>query len=291
MNIRDLKYLIALAQHGHFGTAAKRCFDSQPALSMQIKKLEEDLGVQLFERGPKTLSPTDIGQHIIGLAHQVLNLVDEMYKTAESNDPYAGELKVGIFPTLGPYLLPRIIPALKISFPKLKIYLIEEKTPVLVEKLMLGEIHAAFLAEPFKPYEGLSGEFLFQEEFLLAVPSDHPFSQAETVSLPQLQDLPLMLLSEGHCLREQALSVCQHAAATEFQSFQATSLETLRHMVAMGLGSTLMPKLACLPTHNVCYLPFAAPQSTRSILLYGKKESSKHVLLKSIAEEIKRTLA
>lgn len=291
MNIRDLKYLIALADHNHFGKAADACFVSQPALSMQIKKLEEELGVKLLERTNKSVLLTDSGISIVEKARQVLHHVNDMREIAASaKDPYSGELKMGIFPTLAPYLLPHIIPQLSKMFPKLSLYLVEEPTALLVEKLKQGKLHAAFLASPVSEINFKNAP-LFEEEFLLAVPNAHSLSKRKIIKQEELSNKELLLLDEGHCLREQALSVCQMVNASENQSFRATGLETLRYMVASGVGITLIPKLACSPGNNISYIPFASPKPTRSIALFWRASSVKQIVLQEIANVVKKILA
>ncbi|EKD72964.1 MAG: LysR protein, partial [uncultured bacterium] len=244
MNTRDLKYLIALSDHHHFGKAAEACFISQPALSMQIKKLEETLGVKLLERTNKSVLLTDIGVTITERARQILNHVEEMRDVAKlAKDPYRGELKIGIIPTLSPYLLPLIIPSLAKKFPKIYFYLVEEKTAALIEKLKIGKLDVAILSLPVME-SGFSSSLLFEEEFLLAVPSAHPLAKRKIIRQDDLDKQNVLLLEEGHCMREQTLALCHKMHAAETQDFRATSLETLRHMVAAGNGVTLMPKLA-----------------------------------------------
>jgi LysR family hydrogen peroxide-inducible transcriptional activator len=290
MNIKDLKYLVALAEHKHFGKAAEKCFVSQPALSMQIQKLEELLGIKLIERSNKSVLITESGLNIVKRAQDILNQVEAVHELARSaKDPYAGELKIGIFPTLAPYLLPLIIPALVKKFSKLSFYLLEEKTAVLIDQLKLGKIHAAFLALPLAEKQ-LTTTHLFDEEFLLAVPKTHELAKAKIIMQKDLENKKLLLLEEGHCMREQALSFCQQLQATETQDFRATSLETLRHMVAAGVGMTLMPKFACHSAKNLAYIPFQSPKPLRSICLAWRNTSAKQALLNEVSQEIISTV-
>lgn len=290
MNIRDLKYLVALAEHQHFGKAADACFVSQPALSMQIKKLEDHLGIKLLERTNKSVLLTDHGLVISERAKQILNQVDEIFAIAKvSKDPYAGELKLGIFPTLAPYLLPQIIPTLSKKFPKLSLLLIEEKTATLIEKLKSGKLDAILIALPIIETNFFTVP-LFDEEFLLAIPNNHELAKRKTLRQQDLNHKNLLLLDEGHCLREQALTVCQKANASETQDFRATSLETLRHMVSAGVGITLMPKLACTPTDRITYVPFSTPKPMRTIGLVWRNGSAKQILLNEISVQIKQIL-
>ncbi|QDQ38906.1 DNA-binding transcriptional regulator OxyR [Legionella geestiana] len=286
MNVRDLKYLVALANHNHFGRAAEACFVSQPALSIQIKKLEESLGVLIIERTNKKFFFTEIGKLIVEQARDVLHRVETLQEIAkQSSDPCCGELHLGIIPTLAPYLLPLIIPEISILFPKLTLYLIEETTSKLLTKINEGEIDGALLALPVK--DNVSFRPVFDEEFVLALPLGHPLSKLKTVNFSDLENKTLILLEDGHCLREQALVVCHKAYATELKSFRATSLETLRHMVASGVGITLMPKLACRPNDGVCYIPFSSPVPRRTIGLIFRETTAKKNLMEQLAESIK----
>lgn len=290
MNIRNLKYLVSLVEHQHFGKAAEACFVSQPALSMQIQKLEEVLGIKLLERTNKSVLFTEDGLVIAERARNILNQVEEVREFAKlAKDPYSGKLKIGIFPTLAPYLLPLIIPTLSRKFPKLSFYLIEEQTALLTEKLKTGKLHAAFLALPITE-KNFTTTPLFDEEFLLAVPGSHSLAKLKTVKQNDLNSKTLLLLEEGHCMREQALALCQKSNANETHNFRATSLETLRHMVAAGVGMTLMPKLACNTTKNISYVPFNMPKPVRSICLAWRETSVKHQLLEEISNQIKNII-
>ena len=178
MNLRDLHYLVALAEHRHFGRAAEACFVSQPTLSTQIKKLEEELGVALVERAPRKVLLTEVGREIADRARDVINEVDQIKSIARrTRDPELGTVRLGIFPTLGPYLLPHAVPLIRRAFPKLELLLVEEKTEVVLQRLREGRLDAGILALPIHE-DSLHTEFLFEEPFLLAVPRHHPFSQA-----------------------------------------------------------------------------------------------------------------
>ena len=291
MKIRDLTYLVALIDHRHFGKAAEACFVSQPALSMQIKKLETHLGVQLLERTNKSVMLTPVGHEMGERARQVLSQVDEMKEIArQAADPHSGELKLGIFPTLAPYLLPHIAPLLAKKFPRLSLYLLEEQTALLMEKLKHGKIDAAILALPVQE-NNLNIVPLFTEEFMLAVPSQHVFAERDIIAQDELAGQHLLLLEDGHCLREQALSLCYRLQAKENQNFRATSLETLRHMVASGVGMTLIPRLACKKNDGVVYIPFKSPAPMREIGILWRNSAAKQQVLNEIATQIKNTMA
>jgi LysR family transcriptional regulator, hydrogen peroxide-inducible genes activator len=243
LNLRALGYLVALAETRHFGKAAERCFVSQPTLSAQLKKMEDQLGVQLVERG-QLVRLTDIGERIVERARRVIEEVREIEELARNfQDPLAGELRVGFIPTVGPYLLPHIAGPLRQHFPRLKLLLVEYQTHRLVQLLKSGELDVAILALPI-PTERLVTRTLYTETFQVALPSDHPLAKRRRLSLDDLDGETLLLLEDGHCLRDQALEACRFARVREAPDFRATSLETLRQMVAAGVGITLLPHLA-----------------------------------------------
>ncbi len=283
MNLRDLQYLIAVADLRSFNKAAEKCCVSQPALSNQIRKLEETLGVLLFERTNKRVMTTETGEQIVAAARRVLREVDNLHEIANSaQDPLAGRFRLGAFPTLSAYIFPALVPAITAAMPRLKWILIEEKTQVLLEKLHRGELDAALLALPVHD-EKLATQALFDDEFLLAVPPGHPLASKTHISQDDLQGHRLLLLEEGHCLRDQALSVCHLAGAEEEQDFRATSLETLRQMVKAGTGITFMPRMAIQPgEQGICYIPFAAPAPRRTIGLVWRKTSARQSAIREL---------
>ncbi|MDO4709693.1 MAG: LysR substrate-binding domain-containing protein [Pseudomonadota bacterium] len=294
MNLRDLKYLIALADHRHFGRAAEASFVSQPTLSTQIKKLEEELGVQLFERAPRKVMLTPVGQEIIQRARGIVAEVESMRELARrSQDPESGSLRLGAFPTLAPYFLPHAVPALQAALPRLELLLVEEKSDVLLAQLREGRIDATLIALPVHD-EQLHIAPLFDEPFWLATYHNGPLSAQTRVSLDELARHDLLLLEDGHCLREQALDVCRLSGARERPGFRATSLETLRQMVAAGAGITLLPALAVRPPvsqpEQLKLLPFQGEAPTRSIALIWRRSSALTPLLNQVASTL-RTLA
>ncbi len=289
MNLRDLRYLLALADHRHFGRAADASHVSQPTLSTQIRKLEEELGVTLVERAPRKVMLTEAGAEIAQRARHVIAEVEQMREIARrAHDPESGTLRLGLFPTLGPYLLPHVVGPLRQRFPKIELLLVEEKTEALLAQLRGGRIDAAVLALPFDD-EGLDHALLFDEPFVLAVPEQHALAKrrAKPLRLDDLHNEHLLLLEDGHCLREQALDVCQLAGANEKDGFRATSLETLRQMVAAGVGMTLLPVLAVKPPvppqPNLRLMPFAAPAPTRRVALFWRKSSARGAFLRGFA--------
>lgn len=292
MNLRDLRYLVALAEHKHFGRAADASFVSQPTLSTQIRKLEDELDVALVERTPRKILLTEVGREIATRARHVLDEVDQIKAIARrTKDPESGTLRLGIFPTLGPYLLPHVIPGLRARFPRLELLLIEEKSETLLQRLREGRIDAAVLALPLHD-DQLHADVLFDEPFLLAVPAPHRLSRHEALSLDDLEGESVLLLEDGHCLRDQALDVCQLAGANERDGFRATSLETLRQMVAANVGITLLPLLAVRPPvvqpETIHVLPFHGEAPSRRIALVWRKSSAMHGFLATLADELKR---
>lgn len=289
MNLRDLKYLVALADHKHFGRAAAACFVSQPTLSTQIKKLEDELGVSLVERAPRKVMLTPAGHEAADRARAIVAEVEQMKEAARrSRDPEAGTVRLGIFPTLGPYLLPHVIPSVRSRFPQLELLLVEEKSDVLLGRLRDGKLDAAILALPLAD-EQLHAEFLFEEPFVLAVPEGHQLGSRPLLQLDDLAQHRLLLLEDGHCLRDQALNVCQLAGAGEKSGFQATSLETLRQMVAANVGITLLPMLAVQPPvarpGNIQLLGFEGNNiPSRRIALVWRRSSAMSGFLKQLAQ-------
>ena len=287
MNLRDLHYLVALAEHRHFGRAAEACFVSQPTLSTQIKKLEDELGVALVERTPRKVLLTDVGSDIANRARDVLNEIEQIKGVARRTiDPESGTVRLGIFPTLGPYLLPHVVPMVRERFPRLELLLVEEKTETVLHRLREGKLDAGILALPIHD-DNLHTEFLFEEPFLLAVPQSHPLAKHPALKLNDLSDQSLLLLEDGHCLSDQALEVCHMAGAGEKSGFRATSLETLRQMVASNVGITLLPTLAVKPpvaqAPNLQLVEFSGHAPSRRIAMVWRKSSAMSGFLKQLA--------
>ncbi|MBD9478422.1 DNA-binding transcriptional regulator OxyR [Pseudoxanthomonas sp. PXM02] len=288
MNLRDLKYLVALADHKHFGRAAAACYVSQPTLSTQIKKLEDELGVPLVERAPRKVMLTPAGRDAADRARRIVAEVEQMKEAARrSQDPEAGTVRLGIFPTLGPYLLPHVVPRIRARFPHLELLLVEEKSDVLLSRLREGRLDAGLLALPVTD-DQLHTEFLFEEPFVLAVPESHPLARRDSLSLAELSQQQLLLLEDGHCLREQALDVCRLSGANEKSEFRATSLETLRQMVAADVGITLLPTLAVKPpvarSENIHLLGFSDSHPSRQIAMVWRKSSAMSDFLQQLAQ-------
>jgi len=247
MNLRDLKYIIAVAETRHFGKAAERCFVSQPTLSGQIKKLEEELGVAIFERTSRSVEITPVGLAILEHARQILEQADVIEQLAQAHqDPLAGPLRIGAIPTLSPYLMPLILLPIKDHYPQMQLVLSEELTDTLLQRLRNHEVDAALLATPVAEPD-LEILPLFDEPFWIAYPRDHPFYAKEKITRRDLESVNLLLLAEGHCLAKQAMDVChlkQRQEQGEMADLRAASLETLLQLVAAGFGCTLVPALA-----------------------------------------------
>ena len=294
MNLRDLRYLVALADERHFGRAAERCFVSQPTLSAQIRKLEEYLGVPLVERQPRRVKLTEAGEKIVERARRALQEADAIVEVAKTDrDPLAGHLKLALIPTVGPYLLPQVAGPLRRALPRLKLMLYEYQTAPLLEKLRAGEIDLGIIALPM-PTEGLETTTLYDEPFTLAVPASHPLAGRDKVKLEDLKDETLLLLEDGHCLRDHALSVCSRVRVNQEQDYRATSLETLRQMVAAGHGITLLPELAAeAPVGTARGLrikPFARPAPVRTIGAVWRKSTTRGKAIEAIVATVRAAM-
>lgn len=296
IKLKDLRYLVAVADERHFGRAADKCFVSQPTLSAQLKKLEQYLGVQLIERAPQHIRLTEAGEQIVARARRILEDSDAVVTLARAHrDPLAGVLRIALLPTIGPYLLPRVSQLVRKALPRLELRLYEYQTAPMLEKLQLGEIDMGVLALPVDT-EGLDCRELYAEPFIVAVPDHHRLAKRDTVRVEDLQGEPLLLLEDGHCLRDQALEVCSRIGPNEKQDFRATSLETLRQMVATGAGVTLLPELATRGAYGhakgVANRPFARPAPVRRVGAVWRRSSARlqaiEALCKVIAEHAKR---
>ena len=245
MKLQDLRYLVALYDAGHFGRAAFACHVSQPTLSTQIKKLEEQLGVTLFERTNRSVRVTDVGEEVVARARQILTDVEAIVGVGRRvSAPLVGSFSLGVIPTLGPYLLPWFVPALTKQFRELRLAVQESLTDVLLERLTAHRLDAALVALPV-PDERVETLPLFDEPFWFAEPEGRNATRAGVMTEAELRGQPLLLLEEGHCLRDQALAICKATDRESHGDFSATSLETIRQMVATGMGTTLLPAMAC----------------------------------------------
>lgn len=290
IKLKDLRYLIAVADTGHFGRAADRCFVSQPTLSAQLKKLEDYLGVPLVERQPRKALLTPAGAEIVIRARRIVEATEEVVEIAQAHrEPLAGRLRIAFLPTIGPYLLPVIAPKLRKQLPRLELMLYEYQTAPMLERLRNGEIDMGVLALPVD-MDGLAAKPLYDEPFTIAAPANHPLADRKQVKLEDLRGVTLLLLEDGHCLRDQALDVCNRIDVHEKQDFRATSIETLRQMVAAGAGVTLMPELATRGGHaaprGLVFRPFAKPAPTRRIGAIWRRSSPRRVAIEAVNQVI-----
>lgn len=293
IKIRELEYLDAIERFKHFGKAAEACHVSQPTLSGQIIKLEEQLGVTLIERHRRNIMLTPAGSQLLVKARKVLNAAHDLEVTARTlGDPLSGELHIGLIPTLAPYLLPHIMPDLIPALPRMDFYLHEEQTADLLQSLDQGKLDALILPwlNEMKDFDAYD---LFDEPFLLAVNKEHPLAKKKRVKLEDLKGCHVLTLKDGHCLRDQALGYCFSAGADEDKRFQATSLETLRYMVASGIGITLLPKLSVIDQRqsgDIVYIPFQQPQPSRRIVLLIRQNYTRLETVREIVAVIRKTV-
>jgi len=290
LKLKDLRYLVAVADQRHFGRAAARCFVSQPTLSAQLKKLEQSLGVQLIERAPNNVSLTAAGAEIVARARRIIEASDEVVALARNQrDPLGGRLRVAVLPTIGPYLLPRVAPAIRKRLPRLELCLFEYQTAAMLEKLRGGELDVGILALPVE-LAGLSARELYREAFTVALPEHHALAAHHELRVADLKNETLLLLEDGHCLRDQALEVCGRVGLRDSPDFRATSLETLRQMVATGAGLTLLPELAGRGAYRsargVVLRPFAKPVPQRHIGAVWRKSTARGAAIAALGEVV-----
>ncbi len=291
MNLRAFEYILALEKHGSFRLAAEACHVSQPALSIQIKKMEEELGVLLLERQQKGFMFTPSGQEVLKRARIIARQVEEVEGLAQVwHDPYSGALSLGAFPTLAPYYFPNIIDHMVDAYPNLQVNLVEEKTHVLIDRLMSGALDAAFLAMPV-PDDVLEYGFIFSEEFYVGVPPRHAWAKRKTIDAEELSKEPLLLLEEGHCLRGQALDFCSHAGLGEVLNFRASSMETLLQMVSMGRAISLIPDCVAKKNPHIHHLKIKGGGPERTIVLVWRKSSVRRDLMLELVDDLSREYA
>jgi len=285
-SLRQLQYAVAVADTLSFRKAAERCHVSQPSLSAQLAQLEDALGTRLFERDRRKVLLTTAGHGLIERARGVLQDIDDLADLARrSSDPLVGTLRIGVIPTISPYLLPRVRRALRRAYPRLTVLWVEEKTGILVERLEAGDLDAALLAIE-ADIGDVEQEFVGFDPFVLASPAGHPLGQKSAPAKPsELRHERVLLLDDGHCFREQALAVCSSVDADELE-FRATSLPTLAQMVADGAGVTLLPQLS-VPTEvkraEITVRPFTEPSPGRTVALVWRKRSPLGGALRQIA--------
>jgi len=296
MTLTELKYIVAVARERHFGRAAEACFVSQPTLSVAIRKLEDELGVTLFERGGAEVGVTGIGQRIVTQAQKVLEESASIKEIArQGHDPLAGPLRVGVIHTIGPYLLPRLVPTQIARTPQMPLVLQENFTLRLVELLRQGEIDCAIMALPL-PEAGLITKPLYDEPFVVAMPRSHEWASRESISAEDLKQQTMLLLGTGHCFRDQVLEVCpelsRFSAANDGiqRTFEGSSLETIRHMVAAGIGVTVLPLTAVptpLPENSLIrYVPFEGHAPDRRVVLAWRRSFPRLAAIDALAQAV-----
>ncbi len=286
--IRQLQYITAIETHGTFQAAADACHVTQPGLSAQVRQLEESLEVQLFERGRKPMLVTAAGREILRRAHDVLTAFEELHHAARSfGEPLTGPLRLGVIPTVAPFLLPSVLPQVRHAYPALRLELYEAQTAPLVEKLERGELDLLLVAIEAELRDAATLA-LFEDTFLLAVPSDHRLATRKRISETELAGEVVLLLEDGHCLRNQALSICSRAGASELGDFSASSLNTLISMVAGGAGVTLLPALATQGSvaidEGLLIVPFSRPAPKRTIGFAWRKTSPREPEFRELAK-------
>ncbi len=298
MTLTELRYLVALSETGHFRKAADSCNVSQPTLSIAIKKLEEELGIDLFERARNGVSPTPIGERIIAQARIVLQETSNLLSLAEQGkDPLGTVLSVGAIYTVGPYLFPRLVPRLRKLAPQMPLYIEENYTASLRGKLSSGALDAIFVALPFTEPEVVTRP-LYDEPFVVLLPDDHPLAAQDSVDPAQLAEHRVLMMGEGHCFRDQVLEACPGLQesilaynARDRATVEGGSLETLKHMVASGMGITVLPEsaasLALYSDSELVLRPFTAPAPARTIALAWRVSYPRHQAIDLLADALR----
>jgi LysR family hydrogen peroxide-inducible transcriptional activator len=295
MTLTELRYIIAVARERHFGRAAKACFVSQPTLSVAIKKLEEELGVTLFERANNEVTPTPVGSQVVEQAQRVIEQAGSIRDIAKlGKDPLSGPLRIGMIYTIAPYLLPGVVRLLHKRAPNMPLHLQENYTQRLRELLKQGDIDAAVLALPFEE-PGFAIEPVYDEPFVVAVPRDHEWAGRKSVKSAELKKQSMVLLGTGHCFRDQVLlaspELNRFAANNGMQkTFEGSSLETIRQMVASGVGLTVLPS-SSVPEHVprdslLRYVPFAKPVPDRRVVLVYRKSFPRPAAIAALRQAI-----
>lgn len=296
MTLTELKYIVAVARDKHFGRAAEACFVAQPTLSVAIKKLEDELGVVIFERGGTEISLTPLGQQIVAQAERVLEQTAAIKEIAKQNkDPLAGPFRLGIIYTIAPYLLPPLMHNMIENVPQMPLILQENFTVRLLEMLRQGELDAALVALPFVE-QGLLVQPLYDEPFVVALPRQHPWAGRTSISADDLKSETMLLLGSGHCFRDQVLEVCPEMARFSSggsgisRTFEGSSLETIRHMVASGIGITVLPRASVsdMDVHEgaLRYVPFDEPVPHRRVVLAWRKSFTRNAAIDAIRQTV-----
>jgi LysR family hydrogen peroxide-inducible transcriptional activator len=294
MTLTELKYIVAVAREKHFGRAAEACFVSQPTLSVAIKKLEEELDVKIFERGASEVSTTPLGEQIVRQAQAVIEQATAIREIAKrGKDPVSGPLRLGVIYTIGPYLLPDLVRQTIATLPQMPLVLQENFTSKLLDMLRSGELDCAILAEPF-PDTGLALAPLYDEPFLAAVPDNHRFAKRKQISADELKSETMLLLGTGHCFRDHVLEVCPEYARFSSdaegirKSFEGSSLETIKYMVAAGMGVTVVPRLSVpkTPQLHITHVPLSAPVPTRRVVLAWRRTFPRYEAIAALRNAI-----
>ena len=296
MTLTELKYIVAVARAKHFGHAAESCFVAQPTLSVAIKKLEDELGVTLFERGGSEVSVTPVGAQIVAQAERVLEQTAAIKELAKQNkDPLAGPLRLGVIYTIGPYLLPPLVKNLIDKVPQMPLVLQENFTVKLLELLRQGELDAAIMALPL-PDHGMMMQTLYDEPFVVATPRTHPWSKRREIPADDLKAETMLLLGSGHCFRDQVLEVCPEMARFSTpgngmqRTFEGSSLETIRHMVASGIGLTVLPRASVRdmddPNGMLSFVPFANPSPSRRVVIVWRKSFTRRAAIEAVCNAV-----
>jgi LysR family hydrogen peroxide-inducible transcriptional activator len=296
MTLTELKYIVAVARAKHFGHAAESCFVAQPTLSVAIKKLEDELGVTLFERGGSEVSVTPVGAQIVAQAERVLEQTAAIKELAKQNkDPLAGPLRLGVIYTIGPYLLPPLVKNLIDNVPQMPLVLQENFTVKLLELLRQGELDAAIMALPL-PDHGMLMQTLYDEPFVVAVPKAHPWAKKRDIPADDLKAETMLLLGSGHCFRDQVLEVCPEMARFSSpghgmqRTFEGSSLETIRHMVASGIGVTVLPRASVRdmedPNGMLAFVPFSAPVPSRRVVIVWRKSFTRRAAIEAVCNAV-----
>ncbi|HCE07153.1 MAG TPA: LysR family transcriptional regulator [Oxalobacteraceae bacterium] len=296
MTLTELKYIVAVAREKHFGHAAEACFVAQPTLSVAIKKLEDELGVVIFERGGTEISMTPLGAQIVAQAELVLEQTASIKEIAKQNkDPLVGPFRLGIIYTIAPYLLPPLVKTMIDRVPQMPLVLQENFTVRLLELLRQGELDAAIMALPF-PQHGLLVQPLYDEPFVVALPKHHAWATRAAINPHELKSETMLLLGSGHCFRDQVLEVCPEMSRFSTtgdgiaRTFEGSSLETIRHMVASGIGITVLPQ-ASVPDMQakdgmLRYIPFEAPIPSRRVVIAWRKSFTRRAAIEAVQQAV-----
>ena len=293
--LKQLRYLVALADEAHFGRAAANCFVTQSTLSAGIRELEDILRAQLAERTNRSVMLTTLGKEIAARARQLLNQAEDMTELAAAGrEPLASELRFGVIPTIGPYLLPRVLPGLRVAFPKLKLYLREERTLPLLDLLGKGHLDVVLMALPYET-QGVDSLVIAHDPFFAGLPKNHPLAARGSLSSDELDPKMLLLLEDGHCLRDHALSACRLKPGPVRRALEATSLHTLVQMVEFGLGVTVLPKIAidggALHGTNIEVVPLEGRNVSREIGLVWRRTSGREHDFRLLSKNLKGVLS